>query len=178
MPFIIGWGILRLETNPDYSNEIQSYAAGFLEGILTEFDIFVISTNIYTDKEPTDLVDIVFSNSFITHMLMVQIKGLLEENAEWEKKESEASPDKRYWNHRKYLDLQMDGIYDGYMFINKDKPERVSVIPFNSFHVISISASGKFSTRTTTAMWMIGLPFITRLPLLLMLSTTLIIALP
>ena len=71
MPFIIGWGILRLETNPDYSNEIQSYAAGFLEGILTEFDIFVISTNIYTDKEPTDLVDIVFSNSFITHMLMV-----------------------------------------------------------------------------------------------------------
>ena len=54
----LGTLILRLETNSDYSNEIQSYAAGFLEGILTEFDIYVISTNIYTDKEPTDLVSV------------------------------------------------------------------------------------------------------------------------
>ena len=52
----------------------------------------------------------------------------MEENAEWEKKEAETSPDKRYWNHRKYLDLQMDGIYDGYMYANKDKPERVCFI--------------------------------------------------
>ena len=108
---------------------------------------------------------------------MVQIKGLLEENAEWEKKEAEVSPDKRYWNHRKYLDLQMDGIYDGYMFINKDKPERVRIIQFYSFNVISTSANGKFSTRTTTVMSMIGLPFTTRPPLLLMPSITLITAL-
>ena len=107
---------------------------------------------------------------------MAQIKGLLEENAEWEKKEAEISPDKRYWNHRKYLDLQMDGIYDGYMFINKDKPERVKII----FLVIigSTSANGRFSTPITTVMWMTGLPFITRPLLLLMLSITSIIALP
>lgn len=44
-----------------------------------------------------------------------------------------AKGDKRYWNHRKYLDLQVDGIYDGYMLANRDKPERVCL--FTVFYV-------------------------------------------
>ena len=52
----IGWGILRIETNPSYSNEDQSYAAGFLEGIITENDIHIYTTNIYNEKQPTDYV--------------------------------------------------------------------------------------------------------------------------
>lgn len=36
--------------------------------------------------------------------------------------------DREYWNHRHYLDLQVDGVYDGYMAANEGKPERVSPI--------------------------------------------------
>ena len=53
-----GWGILRVETNPEYSNEIQSYAAGFLEGYLTENDIYIYSVNTYDEKEPPKAVRI------------------------------------------------------------------------------------------------------------------------
>ena len=55
-----------------------------------------------------------------------QIKDILEENARWEEKES-AHSDKRYWHHRRWLDLQIDGIYDGYMFVNKNFTERVTI---------------------------------------------------
>ena len=50
----------------------------------------------------------------------------MDENVEWEKKES-TQGDPRYWRHRQYLDLQVDGVYDGYMMANKDKPERVRI---------------------------------------------------
>ena len=43
---------------------------------------------------------------------------------EWEKEESKRG-DEKYWRHRKYLDLQVDGVYDGYMYANRFKPERV-----------------------------------------------------
>lgn len=46
---------------------------------------------------------------------------------EWEKEES-AVGDREYWEHRHYLDLQVDGVYDGYMAANEGKPERVSPI--------------------------------------------------
>ena len=40
-----------------YPNELQAYAAGFLEGILTEDDIYIQNVNLYADdKEPSDLV--------------------------------------------------------------------------------------------------------------------------
>ena len=50
----------------------------------------------------------------------------MDENSRWEAKES-AQADKRYWHHRRLLDLQIDGIYDGYMFVNKNSTERVTI---------------------------------------------------
>lgn len=47
-----------METNPEYSNEIQSYAAGFLEGYLTENDIYIYSVNTYDEKEPPKAVQL------------------------------------------------------------------------------------------------------------------------
>ena len=52
-----------METNPEYSNEIQSYAAGFLEGYLTENDIYIYSVNTYDDKEPPKAVQILVLDS-------------------------------------------------------------------------------------------------------------------
>ena len=58
----LGWGVLKIETNPSYSNEIQSYAAGLLEGILTANEIYIHSTNIYGEKKPNDHVKNLFSS--------------------------------------------------------------------------------------------------------------------
>ena len=45
-----------------YSNELQAYAAGFLEGILTEDDIYIQNVNLYVDdKEPSDFVKMFLS---------------------------------------------------------------------------------------------------------------------
>ena len=57
-------------------------------------------------------------------VLIVQIQSILDENAAWEKEESKKG-DRLYWEHRHYLDLQIDGLYDGYMIANEGKPERV-----------------------------------------------------
>ena len=56
----------------------------------------------------------------------LQIQRILDENVAWEKEES-AVGDKEYWNHRRYLDLQVDGVYEGYLIANRGKPERVSL---------------------------------------------------
>ena len=49
---------------------------------------------------------------------------MLDENAAWEKEEAKQG-DVDYWTMRRSLDYQIDGVYDGYMMANKDKPERV-----------------------------------------------------
>lgn len=91
----IGWNILRVETNSDYSNEDQSYGAGLLEGYLTENEIWIHSQNIYGEKKPSKFVGI----DFTSHS---QIQSILDENMEWEKEESKRG-DEKYWRHRKYL---------------------------------------------------------------------------
>lgn len=45
-----------MKSNEKYSNEEQAYAAGLVEGYITEDLIFTHSTNIYTGKEPSEHV--------------------------------------------------------------------------------------------------------------------------
>lgn len=47
-----------MDTNPKYTNEEQSYAAGLLEGYLTENEIFTHSKNIYGEKKPSKFVGV------------------------------------------------------------------------------------------------------------------------
>ena len=65
--------------------------------------------------------------------------------------------DPDYWDQRHYLDLQVDGVYDGYMAANEGKPERVRLFPLSI--IGRRSRSGRSSTRTTTATWAIGTRF-------------------
>ena len=58
------------------------------------------------------------------YVMTVQIQKLLDENRAWEEEESKKG-DATYWNQRKCLELQIDGVYDGYMMANEGKPERV-----------------------------------------------------
>lgn len=58
----IGWSILKVTSNEKYTNEEQSYAAGLVEGYITEDLIFIHSTNVFKEKEPSDHVW--FHNSY------------------------------------------------------------------------------------------------------------------
>lgn len=86
-------------------------AAGLIEGYLTEDLIYTHSKNIYGEKQPSKHV-----RRFSPYQL--QIQRILDENVSWEKEES-AVGDKEYWNHRRYLDLQVDGVYEGYLIANR-----------------------------------------------------------
>ncbi len=37
-----GWGILKIQTNPTFSDDIQMFGAGFLEGALTQERIYQV----------------------------------------------------------------------------------------------------------------------------------------
>ena len=52
----LGWNILKVSSNQDFSNEDQSYAAGLIEGYLSEDMIYTHSKNIYTEKQPSEFV--------------------------------------------------------------------------------------------------------------------------
>ena len=145
-----------MSSNEDFSNEDQSYAAGLIEGYLSEDMIYTHSKNIYGEKQPSEFVVFYF-------WIYFQIQSILDENVEWEKKES-AVGDQEYWSHRHYLDLQVDGVYDGYMAANKDKPDRVSPFFPNRSR---LSRSGKSNMRITMATWAIGTRFHTLPPLIL-----------
>ena len=54
--YILGWTVLKVKSNENYSNEQQAYAAGLVEGYITEDIIFAHSTNVYTEKNPSDHV--------------------------------------------------------------------------------------------------------------------------
>ena len=53
---ILGWTVLKVKSNENYSNEQQAYAAGLVEGYITEDVIFTHSTNVYTEKNPSEHV--------------------------------------------------------------------------------------------------------------------------
>ena len=70
---------------------------------------------------------------------------MLDENAAWEKEEAKKG-NVDYWTMRRSLDYQIDGIYDGYMMANKDKPERV--LAFSISHLVLIQmANRRFKLR-------------------------------
>ena len=81
----------------------------------------------------------------------------MDENVEWEADEAKKG-DPTYWAHRRYLELQVDGVYDGYMMANADKPDRVLLycVLFSS----RLSLNGKSSMQTMMGMLETGILFL------------------
>lgn len=93
----IGWNYLVIHTNPDYSNEDQAYAAGLLEGYLTRKQIYTHVQNQHYDREPRP-----------------KVKKYFDENEIWDNEQKKSGKDRLYWHHKNLLDIQVDGIIDGY----------------------------------------------------------------
>lgn len=96
--FIIGWNYLSIRSNENYPNFDQAYAAGFLEGALTAKQMYIQIKIRFPDPAPPQ-----------------KVQRFFDENAKWEEEEKASGRHPDYWEQRSLLDVQVDGIYDGYM---------------------------------------------------------------
>lgn len=46
-----------------------------------------------------------------------KVQNFFDANAKWEEEEKKSGRNPEYWEHRTLLDVQVDGIYDGYMYV-------------------------------------------------------------
>lgn len=99
---VLGWNYLSIRSNEKYSNADQSYAAGFLEGALTAKQIYIQIKIHYPDPAPPQ-----------------KVQRFFDANAKWEEEEKKSGRNVDYWEQRTNLDIQVEGIYDGYMAMAK-----------------------------------------------------------
>ena len=98
--WLLGWNYFSVHSNEEFTNHDQSYAAGFLEGAMTAKQIYTQIKVHYTDPAPPR-----------------KVQDFFDANAKWEEEEKKSGRNPEYWEHRTLLDVQVDGIYDGYMYV-------------------------------------------------------------
>ncbi len=62
-----------------------------------------------------------------------KVQDFFDANAKWEEKEKKSGRNPMYWEHRSLLDVQVNGIYDGYMSVATGR----MVISIRFFHFCS-----------------------------------------
>eukprot|EP01124_Arcella_intermedia_P007737 TRINITY_DN1478_c0_g2_i4.p1 TRINITY_DN1478_c0_g2~~TRINITY_DN1478_c0_g2_i4.p1 ORF type:complete len:307 (+),score=43.97 TRINITY_DN1478_c0_g2_i4:41-961(+) len=92
-----GWNTLHIETDGTYSDEFQSYGAGFLEGYLTREEIWN-TWLVFSSRSP-------FNHS-ITDFILNQDK--------WVRSMANTSQSEGYWHQVLLVLYQLDGLLDGY----------------------------------------------------------------
>eukprot|EP01130_Rhizamoeba_saxonica_P018914 TRINITY_DN9644_c0_g1_i1.p1 TRINITY_DN9644_c0_g1~~TRINITY_DN9644_c0_g1_i1.p1 ORF type:complete len:541 (-),score=112.21 TRINITY_DN9644_c0_g1_i1:31-1566(-) len=97
-----GWGVLSVRTNPKFSNEMQMFAAGYLEGALTSNRIYENYENLYSEF---------FGKSGPSKELL----NWLDTQDKWVKKNTEDSQNLNdYWKQVNYIQNQYNGLVEGY----------------------------------------------------------------
>eukprot|EP01135_Chromosphaera_perkinsii_P010365 Nk52_evm37s2118 gene=Nk52_evmTU37s2118 len=96
----IGWGVLNIVTNQKYADEMQMFAAGFLEGALTRNRIFE-AFRAYTNVSSAEDLKI--------------YRDYMKVNREWRKDKKEKHREKSpLWRQVHYMDMQIMGMFYGY----------------------------------------------------------------
>jgi len=96
-----GWTQLKIETNPAFDDDIMMHAAGYLEGALSQHEIFQYSQSYFDSefhgsKPPKELTD------------------FIHENDAWTRQQSKANPNDPFWRHVQLVLVQLDGLIAGY----------------------------------------------------------------
>ncbi|CAK5080795.1 unnamed protein product [Meloidogyne enterolobii] len=128
-----GWGILEIETFADFSEEIQSYAAGLAEGLLTKNQIYLHYLNTASQ---------ICNNA--TAGYCDQLHNYIKTNLKWiRSKVNSLAKNDIYWRHVELTFTQLTGINDGYEDINLygDYYPRVE---FKNNSILLIQMSGDF----------------------------------
>jgi len=96
-----GWGVLKIQTNPQYGDNMQMYAAGYLEGALTSERIYQNYQNIY-------------NTFFGTTPPSDKLYQFLKDQDNWVRSMIKDHKDKPHWKTVGYIMSQFDGLMDGY----------------------------------------------------------------
>ena len=103
-----GWSQLFITTNPGYSDEIQMFGAGFLEGALTKERIYQTKLNFFAST---------FGNQSVPEALV----QFVDKNEKWTRQQAELNirgnsnqTTKLYWQNIALSIAQMDGLIAGY----------------------------------------------------------------
>jgi len=112
-----GWSFIDIETNPSYSDQIQMYAAGYLEAFISTDLIWANYINIFTgewDSKP-------FSSAFTNWM---------EENIAFMNTSQQGTTDTAYWTHVGLVWTQLMGMVDGYTAGNTNPAQVLELVHF------------------------------------------------
>lgn len=99
-----GWGYLTIESNAGHSDSIQAFAAGWLEGSLTQERMYQSVTSNYYQ-------------AFGNRSTPVSLSTYLETNTEWMKAQLNSNPTDPFWLHIGYVMLQVEGLTGGYQSV-------------------------------------------------------------
>uniref|UniRef100_A0AC35U4X8 Phospholipase B-like n=1 Tax=Rhabditophanes sp. KR3021 TaxID=114890 RepID=A0AC35U4X8_9BILA len=113
-----GWGFLEIETFPGYSYELQAYAAGYAEGLLTKLQIYYHHRNTIEGMCKDH------------RQYCRRLYDYLTENLDWIRDEvqAKAATDK-YWKHVNVTFTQLTGVFDGYMGKDMELNVRFDMTP-------------------------------------------------
>lgn len=96
-----GWSYLTIESNENHDNTVQAYAAGWLEGALTQqraYQSYI--ANVYAT----------FGNASAPPAL----NQWLDSNNQWMLSQISTYPSTPFWSHVSYAMLQLEGLVGGY----------------------------------------------------------------
>uniref|UniRef100_A0A7E4W1Z7 Phospholipase B-like n=1 Tax=Panagrellus redivivus TaxID=6233 RepID=A0A7E4W1Z7_PANRE len=98
-----GWGVLEIETFPDYPEQLQAFAAGVAEGQLTKLQIYYHYQNTVRGlcDNQADYCK--------------KLYRYLQKNLDWIRKSVLTAPkDDVYWKHVNLTYTQLTGVFEGY----------------------------------------------------------------
>ncbi|KAL3084766.1 hypothetical protein niasHT_031657 [Heterodera trifolii] len=123
-----GWSYLEVETKPDADPDMQAYAAGVLEGILTQSVLKLHLMNVMDD----------YCTGYQTYCS--KLKPYLKQNLDYvQQRLANSAADDPYWQGVKRAYLQMTGVWHGF----SDAPFNVS-IDFSLNPILMLNAHGDF----------------------------------
>lgn len=115
-----GWGKLFIESNGTYPANIQMFAAGYLEGVITQERISNYHTNFMANQ---------FGDSLPPPPELLQFAN---ENFAWTVKTAEANQDTdNYWWHVARVLDQFEGLYAGYNAASSAKMNLTDLLLIN-----------------------------------------------
>lgn len=121
-----GWNYLQINTNPQYSDSLQAYAAGYLEGYLSYHDILNFIQNKFVNVDDSQGI----SNN---------VSQYIQQNYEWNQENILNNPHVPYWYHLNLLYTQLTGMVDG---INSQQSTSVPVVLFDLIQLNLIGELG------------------------------------
>jgi len=120
-----GWAFLELETSGDFSDVVQAYGAGFLEGWITSSILYMHYKNTIVGRCDGK------------EALCEKERKWVNENHHWVRKKIEHHQRKvAYWHHVGLFYKQMEGIYKGYKASVKGTDQ--DVITFHDILIMNI----------------------------------------